>query len=236
MFSLTGWTDLRIVLLGRRWSGKSSAGNTILTGSGFKAGWRSVQCEVRQGEAAGRHVTVVDSPGWFYNSPLQNTSEMDKLEIQNSVSLCPPGLHAAVVTVSLDRAFTKAQRVAVEEHMTLLSQSVWSHAIVLFNHGDCLGDTSIEQHIEAEGEDLRWLVARCGNRYHVFNNQKTDDTQVTELLQKMEEMVTGSRGGHYEDGGDVSERKKIIEEHVHTLMTKTQRQRTALKALFEGDV
>ena len=81
MFSLTGLTDLRIVMLGEQDSGKSSAGNTILGGSVFKAGQRSVQCEVRQGEAAGRHVTVVDSPGWYYNSPLQNTSEMDKLEI-----------------------------------------------------------------------------------------------------------------------------------------------------------
>ena len=239
MFSLTGLTDIRIVMLGRRLSGKSSAGNTLLTGSGFKAWQRSVQCEVRQGEVAGRQVTVVDSPGWFHNSPLQDTSEMDKLEIQNSVSLCPPGPHAVLLAVPLDTAFTKAQRVAVEQHMSLLPESVWSYSTVLFTYADRLGDRSIEQHIEAEGEDLRWLVDKCGNRYHVFNNkQKTDVTQVPQLLEKIEAMVSGNPGGHYEDDGDekMSERKRNMEEGVHTFMTKTHRQRSALKALFEGDV
>ena len=237
MFSLTGLTDVRIVLLGRRWSGKSSAGNTILTGSGFRVSQRSVRCEVRQGDVAGRRVTVVDSPGWYYNSPLQNTSEMDRLEIQNSVSLCPPGPHAVLLVVPLDEAFTKAMRVAVEEHMALLSQSVWDHTILLFTHGNRVGDSSIEQHIEAEGEDLRWLVDRCGNRYHVFNNQRKDDTHVTQLLEKIEDMVSANTGGHYEDDGDekMSERKRDIEGHVLTFTTKTHRQRTALKALFEGD-
>ena len=64
MFSLTGLTDIRIVLLGRRCSGKSSAGNTLLTGSGFKVVQRSVQCEVRQGEAARRHVLASDGEVW----------------------------------------------------------------------------------------------------------------------------------------------------------------------------
>ena len=235
MFSLTGWTDLRIVLLGRRWSGKSSAGNTILTGSGFKAGQRSVQCKVRQASVAGRQVTVVDSPGWWYNRPLQDTSEMDKLEIQDSVCLCLPGPQAALLTVPLYLAFTKAMRVAVEEHMSLLPQSLWSHSIVLFTYGDRLGDRSIEQHIEAGGEHLRWLVANCRNRYHVFNNEKRDDIQVTQLLEKIEEMVSGNRGGHYEVDGDVAERKRNMEEHVLTLMTKTHRHRAVLKALFEGN-
>ena len=232
---------LRLVLLGERRSGKSSAGNTILGGSSFKVSQglqRSAQCEVRHGEVAGRRLTVVESPGWGYNKPLQKTSEMDKLEIQNSVCLCPPGPHAALLTVPLHTAFTKEQRVRVEQHLSLLPQSVWSHTIVLFTYGDRLGDRSIEQLIEAGGEDLRWLVDKCGNRYHVFNNEKRDDTQVTQLLEKIDQMVSGNRGGHLEVDGDVaeklSERKRNIEERVLTLMTKTHRQRAALKAMFEG--
>ena len=194
-----------------------------------------MQCEVRQGEVAGRQVTVVDPPGWYYNSSLQDTSEMDKLEIQNSVCLCLPGPHAVVLTVPLRSAFTKAERVAVEEHMSLLAQSVWSHTIVLFTYGDHLGDTSIEQHIEAGGEDLRWLVDKCENRYHVFNNKKRDDTQVTQLLEKLEQMVAGNRGGHYEVDGNVAEKLSERKRNIETLMTKIHRQRTVLKALFEGD-
>ncbi|KAI4888853.1 hypothetical protein NFI96_028239 [Prochilodus magdalenae] len=64
---------------------------------------------------------------------------------------------------------------------------------------DCLGDTPIEQHIESEGKDLKWLVEKCGNRYHVLNNKnRSDDTQVTELLEKIEEMVAANRGRHFQ--------------------------------------
>ena len=150
-------------MLGEKYSGKSSSGNTILGGSVFKAGVpRSVQ-SVRHGEASGRRLTVVDSPGWAYR-PLQYSPELDKLDVQNSVCLCPPGPHAALLTVRLHREFTQQHRVALEEHMSLLSQSVWSHAIVLFTFGDRLGARSIEQHIRAGGEHLRWLLDRCGNR------------------------------------------------------------------------
>ncbi len=61
---------------------------------------------------------------------------------------------------------------------------------MLFTHGDSLLNTSIEQHIESEGQDLQLLLDKCGNRYHVLNNQnRSDHTQIKELLEKIEETV-----------------------------------------------
>ena len=67
--------------------------------------------------------------------------------------------------------------------MMLFGDDVWRYTIVLFIRGDWFGDTTAEEHIESEGEDLKWFLEKCGNRYHVFNNKnREDDTQVKEFM------------------------------------------------------
>ena len=189
------------MLLGYRNAGKSSSGNTILGREEFDTVGRTAQCVKRQGQVAGRQVTVVEAPGWWRNYQLKETPELTKNEIEFSVSLCPPGSHALLLVIRVDISSTETERRSVQEHLELLSERVWSHTIVLFTCGDWLGDTPIEQHIESEGESLQWLVEKCGNRYHVLNNQKREDhMQVTQLMEKIEEMVAGNRGHHYEIG------------------------------------
>ena len=188
-------SEVRIVLLGYRNAGKSSSGNTILGREEFDLKRRTAQCVKRQGEVAGRQVTVVEAPGWWSNVNLKDTPELTKQEIVLSVSLCPPGPHAVLLVIRVDKAITEDERGILQEHLEFLSESVWSHTMVLFTYGDWLGDTTIEQHIESEGESLHWLIEKCGHRYHVLNNKnKGDDSQVTELLQKIEGMVVRNRG------------------------------------------
>ncbi|XP_048029618.1 uncharacterized protein LOC125257189 isoform X2 [Megalobrama amblycephala] len=75
--------------------------------------------------------------------------------------------------------------------MAILGEDVWRHTIVLFTWKDRIPDVSIEQHIESEGDALQWLIEKCRNRYHIFDNSdKKNRAQVTELLQKIDEMVT----------------------------------------------
>ncbi|RXM90625.1 GTPase IMAP family member 4 [Acipenser ruthenus] len=67
--------------------------------------------------------------------------------------------------------------------------------MILFTRGDHLKGRTIEQHIEEAGEELQQLVEKCGNRYHVLNNKnRSDRTQVTQLLDKIDNMVKGSGG------------------------------------------
>uniref|UniRef100_A0A673I913 GTPase IMAP family member 4-like n=1 Tax=Sinocyclocheilus rhinocerous TaxID=307959 RepID=A0A673I913_9TELE len=181
-------SELRIVLMGYKLAGKSSTGNSILGREAFDLK-RSAQCVKRHGEVADRHITVIEAPGWWKNSP-----ELLKQEIVLSVSLCPPGPHAVLLIIRVDYMFKETERKAVQGHLDLLGERVWSHTIVLFTHGDSLLDTSIEQHIESEGQDLQWLLDKCGNRYHVLNNQnRSDHTQIKELLEKIEETVTQNK-------------------------------------------
>ncbi|KAB5558956.1 hypothetical protein PHYPO_G00023150 [Pangasianodon hypophthalmus] len=93
--------------------------------------------------------------------------------------------------IPADTSFKEEQRKVIEENMKILGEQVWRHTIILFTWGDMLGDMTIEQHIESEGKDLQVLVEKCGNRYHVFDNEKRENlAQVTELLQKIDEMMS----------------------------------------------
>ncbi|KAG7453546.1 hypothetical protein MATL_G00264660 [Megalops atlanticus] len=233
-------SELRIVLLGGRCAGKSSAGNIILGREEFESGRRTAQCVKRQGEVAGRQLTVIDTPGWWKNKPIEDTPELDKQEIVRSVSLCPPGPYALFLVIDVSESFTEADRRSVEEHLELLSERVWRHTIVLFTWGDWLGDTTIEQRIETEGKALQWLVEKCGNRYHVLNNEKRGDgTQVTELLEKIEEIVAGHGGCHYEMDRmllqGVEEKRREVEERSEQRLMKVQEQRKTLREHFKGE-
>ncbi|XP_036374519.1 GTPase IMAP family member 8-like [Megalops cyprinoides] len=184
--------ELRIVLLGGRWGGKSSAGNTILGTEWFDFG--------RQ--------RTVQRP------------------------------HTFLLIVPLDTSFTEDHRTALVEHLKLLGDRVWRYSMVLFTCGDWLKDRTIEQHIETEGKALQWLVDKCRNRHHVFNNRnRGDDTQVPELLEKIEEMVAGNGGGHYEVEESVrqvmGEKRKAVEEKAEKRKIEVKKQREEHRTLIQ---
>ncbi|XP_073687665.1 GTPase IMAP family member 8-like [Garra rufa] len=227
-------SELRIVLMGHRRAGKSSAGNTILGREEFDLK-RSAQCVRRHGEVADRHITVIEAPGWWIDEPVQESSELLQQEILLSVSLCPPGPHAVLLIIRVDTGFKEDQRKALQGHLDLLGERVWSHTIVLFTCGDSLLDTSIEQHIESEGQDLQWLLDKCGNRYHVLNNQnRSDHTQIKELLEKIEETVVQNNGCHFEIDRkilqEMKERRRTEEERAEERMKRMKKQRDDIRS------
>lgn len=227
-------SELRIVLMGYKTAGKSSAGNSILGREEFDLK-TSAQCVRRHGEVADRHITVIEAPGWWRNHTVEESFELLKQEILLSVSLCPPGPHAVLLIIRVDTKLKETERKAVQGHLDLLGERVWSHTIVLFTFGDYLLDTSIEQYIESEGQGLQWLVDKCGNRYHVLNNQnRSDHTQIKELLEKIEETVAQNNGYHLEIDRNIlqemKERKRAEEERAKERMKRMQKQRDDIRS------
>lgn len=227
------------MLLGYGEAGKSSVGNTTLGKQAFGSG-RTSRCVLKRGDVARRRLSIVDTPGWLKHLPVEDTPELHKEELVRSLSLCAPGPVAFILVLRVDCSFQERERKVMEDHLKLLGSTVWDHSMILFTFGDLLGDGGIEQHIECEGEALQWLVDRCGNRYHVFNNKvKGESHQVRELLEKIEEMIAASPGSDEMDMlvlQEVTERRKVEEERSRTRLEIGRRiEEDASDDVFESD-
>lgn len=219
-----GVTNIRIVLLGAKGSGKTSALNTILARENNPKPIRTVCCQAGQEMVLGRLVTVVDTPGWWMNYFCDESSNFDRGELALSSYFCPPGPHVFLLVIRVDRAFTETCRRAAQEHLDMIGEHIWSHVILLFSFGDWLGDTPIEQYIESEGEALRWIVERCDNKYHVLNSKMKDkEFQVRELIAKIEKIITSSDNGCY-----YKLERKVLEQLEGTMRREKERARERL--------
>ncbi|XP_075948687.1 uncharacterized protein LOC142950898 [Anarhichas minor] len=237
--------EVRLVLLGERETGKSSAGNTILGETVFfQAGAVTEECVRQQAEVGMRLVTVVDTPGWE-GGVAGATPERVKREIVSSVASCPPGPHALLLTLRVD---TLVRAAHVREHLELLGDGVWRHTILLFTHGDQLREgVDIEQHVQGGGRDLQWLLDKCRGRYHVISSAdgggrgNRGSSEVTELLQKVEKTAALNRceafSGLVQEVRDLSRhRNEKFNQRLKDIGDKMLRQEDELKNMREREM
>lgn len=224
------------MLLGNKGAGKTSLANMIVCRQ-TTSPKNTAQCMKIRGVAAGRLVTLVDSPGWWKNLLVNETPEFQKQELVLSMTHCQPGPHAVLLVIRVDVLYTDKNKRAAQQHLELLGKDIWKHTVVVFTYGDRLQDQKVEQHIKSEGETfLQWLVGKCGNRYHIFNIDRYSGTQVKDLLEMIEDMVAGNGGSCYEMDKkclyEVKEMRRVAEEKANKRRMMAQEQRD----MHQGDI
>ncbi|XP_048093159.1 GTPase IMAP family member 3-like, partial [Alosa alosa] len=150
--------------------------------------------ESRQGEVAGRRVTVVDTPDWF----CSGLSEKDmRQDVGLCVHLSAPGPHAFLLLIPVEPSEGEERRM-LEKMEDIFGEGCWGHTLILFTHAEGLRERSVEELLQTGSQELQQLVEKCGNRCHLLNiKDRPDDTKITQLLEKIEEMVSRNRERFY---------------------------------------
>ncbi|KAJ8251389.1 hypothetical protein GJAV_G00220810 [Gymnothorax javanicus] len=218
------FADVRMVLIGKSGAGKSASGNTILGRKAFRSEFSpgsvtrsSERCDKKTDK---RCITVIDTPGIF---DTFMSEEQVKLEIERCITMSVPGPHVFLLVIRLGR-FTQEEKDSVRWIQERFGEEASRYTILLFTGGDQL-DKPLEEFLQ-DSHDLQEVIRSCGGGYHVFNNKiSSSDSQVSELMWKVYEMVDRNGGQHYTNEMYQEAERKIREEEERRRKEEEERKR-----------
>ncbi|KAK3527062.1 hypothetical protein QTP86_008641 [Hemibagrus guttatus] len=194
---------LRILVLGRKDSGKS-LGKNIILGRDWKnqaaassdKSTATQESESTEGKVAGRKVTVVETPDLF---SAELSREKLRNYVEEAIELSKPGPHAILLILKdIEVNTVEELKVTFLKMEEIFGDRCWKHTTIIFSvTNESLKNS--EEFIQSEDQEVQTLVEKCGKRCHFLNIEENEDgSQVPEnLLKKIEKMVGGNRENFY---------------------------------------
>uniref|UniRef100_A0A8C4T9F2 AIG1-type G domain-containing protein n=1 Tax=Erpetoichthys calabaricus TaxID=27687 RepID=A0A8C4T9F2_ERPCA len=199
-----GFPHLKIVLVGRCGIGKSTLFNSLVVNEEFTTDpakqSATEHCEIFHGVRDGRHITVIDTPG-FFSSHLSNEQVTDK--IQTDIKMAPPGPFMFLLMVEVDN-FTQEDTETANIIERMLDGSI-ANMMVVFTQG-CHLKSTIEEYVQGSDENLQKLLEKCEQRCLVLINTAMNLKHLKELFKINDQLI--QKYGFWKDG-NVEEAERV---------------------------
>uniref|UniRef100_UPI0037E7E5A6 GTPase IMAP family member 7-like n=1 Tax=Semicossyphus pulcher TaxID=241346 RepID=UPI0037E7E5A6 len=216
---------MRVVILGKTGSGKSSLANTIFGEETFMVDHTlnsgTSECQVETRSVNGQSITLMDTPGFF---DTERSEEDLKREIVRCITGCTPGPHAFLIVLKVEK-FTKIEQAFIATIRKRFSEEVLKYATLVFTHGDQLQEGQTIDDFVHQNQNLSDLVTEFGRRCHVVDNKywnenpqdenRSNQFQVQELLKTIIKVKEANQGSCYtNDMLHAAEEKIKEQEHI----------------------
>ncbi|XP_056310475.1 GTPase IMAP family member 8-like [Danio aesculapii] len=214
--------DLRIMILGKTDVGKTTTANTILGRDGLTS---ILTCEKHEAVVSGRNISIIDTPG-LLDAPWYNyMPDERKRDIEESLEMSAPGPHVFLLVIKLNGRRSEEEKNTVKWIQENFGEDAVHHTLVLFTYVDLLRAESLDQYIR-RSPDLQSLIDSCSGRFHAFNDQdRNNQKQVTELLEKIEQLVKDNSEQHYDRKNSHKMKnennRETLESHLDELLRET---------------